>query len=292
LGARYWRILVYRRVMGLSAEGAFWLVFSLPFLLLGAVSVVGLVDQALPTNTVEELQRDILEIAGEYLTPQVLETYVEPLVTEIFTTGQAGLSVLSFLVALWAGSRSIQTFVETNMIVNGQFRERGYFRIRLISVGVLVAAACTLAVAVPVVSFGPVQVGDWLGLPTWLVTSLSVVLAGALGLAVLTAVLHLSLTERPAIITSVPGAVLMVAGWWAGGVFLSYYLRRVFSDASVYGVLAAPIAIMLYAFVISLSAFLGAALNAALRGVEAGPEFDFQVGATPVVPATVTAPPQ
>ncbi|MDQ1247794.1 MAG: rane protein [Actinomycetota bacterium] len=290
-GARYWRILVYRRLLGLSAEGAFWLVFSLPFLLLGGVSVVGLVDRMLPTTAVAQLQADILALAAQYLTSEVVTDYVEPLVTEVFTTGEAGLSLASFVVALWAGSRSIQTFVETNMIVNGQFRQRGYVRIRLISVAVLVAVAVILAVAVPVLSFGPTRVGDWIGLPVWLVTTASVLLAGALGLAVLTAVLHLSLTDRPAIITSLPGALLMVAGWWAGAVFLSYYLRRLYSDASIYGVLATPIAVMLYAFAISLSAFLGAALNAALRGVDAGPNFDGGSPTTVGAPAAAVGPP-
>lgn len=271
---RYWRILVYRRVLGLSAEGAFWLVFSLPWLLLGAVSIIGLVDHLLPTSSIAQVQEAILEWAERWLTPEVTTDYVEPIVTGIFSRGSAGISTVSFLVALWSGSRCIQTFVEANMIVNNQFRGRGYLRLRGLSVGILLALAGIAAVVAPVYAFGAKVAEDEFAGWGVLVTGVWLLFSLALVVAVLTGMLHASLKVRPSILSSVPGALLMLVGWWAGGVFLGYYLARVFDDTSVYGVLAAPIAIMLYAFAIAMMAFLGAALNAALRGVDAGPRVD------------------
>lgn len=280
LALRLIHIMVYRRVMGLSAEGAFWLVFSLPWLLLGMVSIVGFVDKLLPTSSVAALEEDLLKAAGRLLSPEVVSQYVEPLVTQIFSQGQAGITVVSFVIALWSGSRGIQTFIEANMVVNGQFRERGYLRIRGLAILLMLAVAALLALAVPLFTWGPEQLGKSSGLPSWLITLLLVLLLAFLSLVVIVGMLHASLTDRPSLLSSLPGAILMLAGWLLGAVYLSYYLGRVFSDASVYGVLAAPIAVMLYAFVVSMVAFLGAALNAALRGVDAGPEADAGVVTT------------
>ena len=44
---RFWHLLVYRRVSGLGAEAAFWLVFSLPWLRIRLMSVALLVGGGL-----------------------------------------------------------------------------------------------------------------------------------------------------------------------------------------------------------------------------------------------------
>lgn len=271
---RLTRIFIYRRVLGLSAEAAFWLVFSLPWLLLGGVSVIGYVEQWLPNSDASEVKDQVLAFASEFVNTEVMTTYVEPLVTEVFARGGAGLPIVSFVVALWSGSRSLQTFIEANMIINGQFRERGYFRIRLQSVLLLVSLAVLLAVAVALFTSAPQLVSTWLDLPVWLVAVSWVTLFVVGAVSVLTGLMHVTMHQRPSLVSSLPGAVLTLGGWWLGSWFLSFYLDRIFSDASIYGVLAAPIAIMLYALVITLVAFTGAAVNAALRGVDVGPHID------------------
>ncbi len=272
--ARLVRIFIYRRVLGLSAEAAFWLVFSLPWLLLGAVSVIGIVEPLLPISDAVDVKTEVLDFASEFVNAEVMSTYVEPLVNQVFEQSSAGLPIVSFLVALWSGSRSIQTFIEANMIINSQFRERGFFRIRLQSVLLLVASAVLLTLTVTLFTTLPGRVGTVLTVPVWVVTFVWLLLFLLLVVGVLALLMHVTMHQRPAFITSLPGAALTIVGWWAGSWFLSIYLERVFSDASVYGVLAAPIAVMLYALVLTLVAFTGTAVNAALRGVDVGPQVD------------------
>lgn len=269
---RLMHIFTYRRVGGLSAEGGYWLVFSLPWLALGVVSIIGAIDKVVPASSIDSLQSRLLEVASKWLTPQVVDQYVQPMITEIFDRGSTGISVLSFAIALWSGSRGLQTFIEANMIINGQFHTRGYIAMRALAIGLMVALALILALTAPFVTVGPTRLGSMIALPGWLVTTLFVVVVLALAIVVLTGMLHASLTVRPSLISSVPGAVLIIVGWYIGGLYLSYYMARLFSDASVYGVLAAPIAVMLYAYVMSFTVFVGSAVNAALRGVDAGPE--------------------
>ena len=271
---RTWAIYSIRRISGLSAEAGFWLVFSLPWLLLGAVSVVGLFDELLSANTVASLQTAILDAAARVLTPEIMTTYIEPLVTELFSEGSAGLTVVSLLIALYSGSRGIQTFIEANMIINGEFMRRNFVVIRAMSAALLVVGTLLLALSVAVFTAGSSRTGEFLALPGWFVTVVWGALAVGFVLALLVAMMHFSMVQRPSLISSVPGALLMVIGWWAGSLYLSRYLQRLFADTSVYGVLAAPIAIMLYAYVLALVAFLGSSVNAALRGVDPRPPRD------------------
>lgn len=278
--ARLVRIFLYRRVLGLSAEAAFWLVFSLPWLLLGGVSVIGYIEQWLPNSDASDVQEQVLTFAAEFVNAEVMATYVEPLVNEVFVRGGAGLPIVSFVVALWSGSRSIQTFVEANMIINSQFRERGYFRIRLQSVLLLVGMAVLLAVSVALFTAAPRRLSRLLELPVWLVTFSWLALFVVVAVVVITGLMHVTMHQRPSVISSIPGAVITIVGWWLGSWFLSIYLDRVFAETSIYGVLAAPIAIMLYALVVTLVAFTGTAFNAALRGVDVGPHIDGTAAST------------
>jgi membrane protein len=287
--SRLIHIFIYRRVLGLSAEAAFWLVFSLPWLLLGGVSVIGYVDQWLPNADSIEVQVQVLNFVSEFVNDEVMSVYVEPLVNQVFVQTSAGLPIASFLVALWSGSRSIQTFIEANMIINGQFRERGFFRIRFQSVLLLIVSAVLLAVTVTLFTNVPGWVGGLLKVPVWAVTLTWLLLFVGLLAAVLTVLMHVTMHQRPSILSSLPGAMLTIVGWWAGSWYLSIYLERVFSETSVYGVLAAPIAVMLYALGLALVAFAGTAFNAALRGVDVGPHIDGTAAST-VGSVAATAP--
>ena len=271
---RTWAIYSIRRISGLSAEAGFWLVFSLPWLLLGAVSVVGLFDQLLSANTVAALQDAILEAAARVLTPEIVVNYIDPLVMELFSEGSAGLTVVSLLIALYSGSRGIQTFIEANMIINGEFMRRNFVVIRAMSAALLVVGTIVLALSAAVFTAGSERTGEFLQLPGWAVTTIWGVLAFGFVIALLVAMMHFSMVTRPSLVSSLPGALLMVVGWWLGSLYLSRYLQRLFDDTSVYGVLAAPIAIMLYAYVLALVAFLGSSVNAALRGVDPRPVND------------------
>ncbi len=269
LAGRVIRIMVYRRVFGLSAEGAFWLVFSLPWLLLGVVSIISTIDHALPVDTMAALQQRIMGEANEILSPEVAAEVVQPMVQSFFRTDAVDLTLISFVVALWSGSRGIQTFIETNMIVNGEFGRRGFIQMRLLSILILVSVAILVAVSVPLLVIGPGLLAEWLETPSWLVSLVWGGVALVLGIIILTAVLHGTLINRPSLRSSLPGAIIIVVGWWLGSYALGFYVQRVFERTSIYGVLATPIAVMVYALLLSAVGFFAATFNAALRGMDA-----------------------
>lgn len=64
--------------------------------------------------------------------------------------------------------------------------------------------------------------------------------------------------------------VVALAIWIAGSAALRLYLGHVLTRTSVYGSLAAPIAVLVWLYLTALAVLLGAALNAALRPRPAG----------------------
>ena len=55
--------------------------------------------------------------------------------------------------------------------------------------------------------------------------------------------------------------------WLGGSVLLRYVLSKSVGSTTIYGPLAAPIAFLLWLYVISIAVLIGAALNAALDDV-------------------------
>ncbi len=86
-----------------------------------------------------------------------------------------------------------------------------------------------------------------------------------LSIAFLTTLYHLSVPVRTSWRYDIPGAVLAFMIWVLG----SYLLRITLETAktSIYGPLAAPIAVLLWLYLTSLAVLIGAALNAAFDRV-------------------------
>nr|MDQ4008099.1 YihY/virulence factor BrkB family protein [Actinomycetota bacterium] len=78
---------------------------------------------------------------------------------------------------------------------------------------------------------------------------------------------HLSVPVRTSWRYDVPGASLALAMWILGSYLLRWTLEHVVGGTSIYGPLAAPIAVLLWLYLTSLAVLIGAALNAAFDRV-------------------------
>ena len=252
-----------RRIMGLSAEGAFWATFTLPWVVLGVVSATSGVAQWLGKDVTEQVRTSIIDSASQVLTAEAIDTTVVPLLDSI-QAGSTGLSILGFVVALWSGSRVFATFVQGSEILNG-YEPRGFVLTRAIALGIYVLALVTLGVVV----FTIVQFPDFWANVVGLVpgpTSVWAVVIAGLGLVVtLTTVLYLADPSGTVWRFHLPGAVLALAVWVVASSGLSWYFQTVFQQESLYGAIGAPIAIMLWLYVSVLALFVGMTFTAALR---------------------------
>ena len=102
----------------------------------------------------------------------------------------------------------------------------------------------------------PIQLA-WLGNLYW-----PIVLVGSV--ALLATLYHLAVPVRTAWRSDLPGAALTLALWLGGSALLRLVLGFTIGTTSLYGPLAAPIAVLVWLYLISLSLLVGAAFNASL----------------------------
>jgi len=263
------RVSISTRLTGLAAEMAFWGLFALPWVLLGAVAGLAWVKDRLGLDVLEQAQQLILDTASRVLTPEVVDEFVEPLVAEMFSYGSTGLSLVSFVIALWSGSRLVSTAVQAVVIVSGD-RYAGYVRTRGRALVMYVGALAAIVPITILMLAGPDVFTAILGTSGQWVFWL-----GFLGLtSVLVASLyHFSLAPRRPLRRALPGALVAVAGWVLGSMGLRVYLAYSFSRGSLYGIVGAPIAVMLWAYVTSYVVLLGALVNRVLEEWREMPSF-------------------
>ena len=78
---------------------------------------------------------------------------------------------------------------------------------------------------------------------------------------------HLSVPVRTGWRADLPGAAITVAMWVAGSVLLRFVLSKSIGTPTIYGPLAAPIAFLIWLYVISIAVLIGAAFNSAMDKV-------------------------
>lgn len=267
------------RLTGLAGEAAFFAILSLPPMVFGLAGAVGFVAGVLRVDAVAAFRDQLLQLSSVALTGDAVSTVIQPTLDEVLTSGRSDVISIGFLIAVWAGSRSMNVFIETITIMYGLAGERGVLRTRLLSVVVYLVFLLMGVVVLPLMLAGPslieLVLPDTLsvvGLLYWPVVLL-------LSVLLLATVFHLSVPHRSRWRSDLPGAGLTLVLWVAGSWALRAVLTQVTGTTSIYGPLAAPIAVLLWLYLISIAILLGAAFNSAvdrvwpgLSGLHDGPE--------------------
>lgn len=143
------------RVLGLSAEAAFWALLSMPPLLLALLGTVGYLGNMFGPNLLGRVHRQILAASGEVLAPRAVAHVVEPVVSEVLSGGHGGLATIGFVLSLWAGSTAMSDYVNTITIAYGQRGLRSAVRSRLLAFALYLAGLVIAIVVVPLLVVGP-----------------------------------------------------------------------------------------------------------------------------------------
>lgn len=253
------------RITGLASEASFWGIFALPWMFLALVSGVAHLQRVVGVDAVDRLRNEVLELADEVLTDEAIDDLLVPLVDSVLVRGQAPLGVLGVLAAVWAGSRVIDALVDGMTIVYGREGLRSFVMTRVVSVAVYLGGLLGLIVAIPLVIAGPTFLARILPGTQGTVTSILLVAAEVLVvLVLLVSLYHWSVPHRTPWRADIPGALIAMALWVVFSYLLRWYFAWLFREGSVYGVISAPIAVMLWVYVTCLALLLGAAFNGAL----------------------------
>jgi membrane protein len=264
--ARAW----HHRVLGLSAEAAFWQLLSLPSLFLAVVATLGYFSRWLGTATVDATERQIETTLSRAFSPEVVDQLVRPLLHQILHGGRADIVSVGFVLALWAGSSATATFVNTITIAYGMRDLRGAVRSRLLALRLFLGSVLVGVIVLPLLVIGPDVLRRWL--PARLKSTLGTLIdAGYYPVVImllflgLTTLYHLAPPRRLPWRRGVPGAVLAIGVFLLGSAALRAYISFVLGHYRSYGTLAAPIAALLFFFVLALGVLLGAEFNAAIE---------------------------
>lgn len=271
---RVWRIVTatvggcFRyRVTGLAAEAAFFAILSLPPLVFGLAGTLGFVAERYQGTKINVLKDRVLELVSQALTPQTVEQVVAPTLDDVLERGRVDVISIGFVLALWSGSRALNVFVDTITIMYGLGGQRGIVKTRALSFSLYVVALLLGIVLVPLILVGPALVYSLVPGELDFLTELYWPTVLALSIAFLTSLYHLSVPVRTSWWYDVPGAVFTLATWVLGSYALRFTLDTTTGGTSIYGPLAAPIAILLWLYVLSIAVLIGAALNAACEQV-------------------------
>ena len=272
--ARSWRVIrettaicVRYRVTGLAAEAAFFGILSLPPLIFGLVGAVGFVTSTLDIRTIANFREQLLNLSSRALTPDVVHSVIEPTLDDVLSRGQAAVISIGFIIALWSGSRALNVFVDTITIMYGMAGKRGIVRTRALSFLLYLVFLIAGIVLLPLILAGPTFVNRVLPPSLEIIGDLywPVVLVGSV--CMLATLYHLSVPVRTRWRADLPGAAVTMAMWVGGSVLLRFVLTKSVGSPTIYGPLAAPIAFLIWLYVISLAVLIGAAFNSSLDEV-------------------------
>lgn len=254
------------RVTGLAAEAAFFTLLSLPPLLLGLLGLLGYLDDWTGTNTIGSIQENILKASATVLSDKGVTEIAKPLLRDV-TKGRPDVISLGFAVALWSGSRAVNVFVETITIMYGLEGKRGIVRTRVLAFVLYVVALVIGAIVLPLMVAGPEEVVNVVPWSADLVRYLYWPVLILLSVAFLTTLYHVSVPVRSPWQEDIPGALVALTMWVIGSLLLRVYLTHTVEGLTIYGSLAAPVAVLLWIGVSAFAVLVGAAVNAAIDRV-------------------------
>lgn len=251
------------RVTGLAAEAAFFAILSLPPLVFGLAGTIGFVAERFQVAEIDVLRQRVLDIASQALTPSTVDQVIAPTLNDVLHGGRIDVISIGFVLALWSGSRALNVFIDTITIMYGLGGRRGIVKTRALSFTLYVVALMLGILLVPLILAGPDVVQNIIPERVDLLAQLYWPIVLALSVGFLTTLYHLSVPVRKSWLNGLPGAIFTLTMWILGSYFVRWALGFSAGGTSIYGPLAAPIAILLWLYVLSISVLIGAALNAA-----------------------------
>jgi len=258
------------RVTGLAAEAAFFALLSLPPLAIGLAGTLGYLNGWIGAARITQLKHNILSGAGTMLSQPGIEK-LDGLLTNLLTNGHPDLISIGFLLALWAGSRAMNVYVDTITIAYGLSGRRGIVRTRILAFGMYMLGLVLGSVALPLLVIGPDLLVGALPEVAGVIHAMYWPVMLTVLVAFLNTLYHLAVPVRTPWSQDLPGTVLALLLWLGGSALLRDYISSTFSGTnatnSLYGGLAAAVAILVWLYVTALATLLGAALNAAVEQV-------------------------
>jgi membrane protein len=258
------------RILGMSAESAFWQLLSLPSILIALLGALGYAARWIGPDTVEQIRDWGIDTAGKVLNPRVVDQVVAPVMSQILEENRTDVIGIGTIIALWSGSSATATFVNTITIAYGQRDLRGAVRSRLVALRLYLFTVAAGVVVLPAVVFGPGALdrlfsGSWHAVISAVVHVLYWPVLGVVVFAGISTFYHLATPIRLRWRRAFPGAAVALVLFLILSYGLQGYFSTIANNLRVYSTLAAPILTLMYFYALAFAILLGAEFNAALE---------------------------
>jgi membrane protein len=275
LGGVLWRLIVSTvgscmryRVTGLAGEAAFFAVLSVPPLVFMLAGGIGIVSDRFTPAQIADVRTAIIDLSQRALTDRAVERIIIPTIDDVLNEPRFDVISLGFVLALWSGSRALNVFIDTITVMHGLGGHRGIVKTRALSFLLYILAMITGVVTVPLVVAGPTLVRRVLPNRSEFLMTFYWPTIVVLCICFLATLYHVSVPVRTNWSFNLPGATFALGAWVAGSALLRWVLTVTAADSrSIFGPLAAPIAVLLWLYLLALAVLIGAAVNAAFDSV-------------------------
>ncbi len=253
-------------VPGMAAEMAYRFLFAIFPLLLLSAAVLGLLAG--------QLGREGL-VAGAIgrmtaLLPAGVAPFVEGTVQDLIADRPGTYAAIGLIATVWGAAGGVGALIKGLNRAYDVERPRATWRRQLIAIGATLAVP-PLGLALLALSVLGHSLAGWLGALLGIGRDLGALLAGGqaligglLFLAAMSAVYRLlpALPQRTRDV--LPGAVVATVGWTVLTQAFGRYVGNVDQYSSTYGAFAAPVAFLLWLYLVGLVVLIGAEVNALL----------------------------
>jgi membrane protein len=255
------------RILGLAAEAAFFTLISVPPLLLALIGLLGYLDSLIDLDTIDSIRTNFLTAAGTVLSPRGVHQIARPVIDDVIRGGRPDVISIGFGLSLWSGSRAVNVFIDTITVMYGLDGHRGIVKTRLLAFGLYVVALVIGMIVLPLMIAGPDAVLQLIPQAELLVRVFYWPVVLLLSIVFLTTLYHVSVPVRSPWREDVPGALVALVMWVVCSAGLRLYLEHEVEGPTIYGSLAAPVAVLLWIGVSAFAVLAGAAVNAAIDHV-------------------------
>jgi membrane protein len=237
----------------------------------GLAAGIGYVTNQFEAGQVQEMRDTVLDFSGRLLTERAVDKVIAPTLDDVLKGGRFDIISLGFVLALWSGSRALNVFIDTITVMHGLGGHRGIIRTRALSFLLYVVALVTGIAAIPLMLAGPRLVDDALPGRFDFVLNFYWPIVAVICIFFLAMLYHVSVPVRTRWRFNLPGAVFSLVMWIVGSYLLRWVLTVTATDSrSIYGPLAAPIAVLLWLYLVAIAVLIGAAVNAAFDKIFVG----------------------
>jgi membrane protein len=263
LARRTWREVIDDDVQGLAAQLSYYFFLAL----FPAILFLLAVASFFPLSNITD---DITHSLGPFVSPQVLNLIREQM-QRLADNESGGLLTFGVAGALWSSSAALVSILGALNRAYDIEEARPWWKVRLIAVGLTLAVALTVLIALSLVLVGPTladtlgRMTGW-GAPfewTWLVLQWPLVFAlVATGIGL---IYYFGPDAEQDWVWITPGAVVATTLWLVVSILLKIYVETFTDYEGAYGVVGGVIVVMLWFYVSGIALLTGAELNAEIE---------------------------